>query len=64
LILKWHQKKLRTEKVEINKETIRTYHEQDNRVKDHLSGFTQPYTEVFNDISQMIDARHKKLLEE
>ena len=64
MIKKWHQDKLRSEKVEISKETIRTYHEQDNRVKDHISGFTQPYTEVFNDISKMVEARHKKLQEE
>ena len=42
-------------------ETIRTYHGPDNRVKDHLSGFQQPYSVVMNDISQMIVARARAM---
>ena len=62
LILKYHRDK-ELHKNEISNTTIRTYHEQDNRVKDHISGHTQPYTEVFNDISEMVDARRKRLYE-
>lgn len=46
---------------EINKQTIRTYNAPDNRVKDHLSGFTQPYTSVMNDIGPMVEARQKAM---
>jgi protein subunit release factor A len=38
-------------------ETIRTYHAADNRVKDHASGFQQPYGQVLDDPTDMIDAR-------
>lgn len=40
-----------------NSEIIRTYHEVDNRVKDHASGFKQSYTDTMRDISKMIQAR-------
>jgi protein subunit release factor A len=36
---------------------VRTYHGADNRVKDHLSGLEQPYIEVLNDPTEMIEAR-------
>jgi len=42
-----------------NNETIRTYHEPDNRVVDHLSRLQQPYEIVVGnrDLSRMIEAR-------
>lgn len=40
--------------------TIRTYHEADNRVTDHLSGFQMPYKSVMDKgIDKMIDARRE-----
>lgn len=40
-------------------DTVRTYHEPDNRVVDHLSGEQQPYAIVVGkrDLSRMIEAR-------
>ena len=40
-------------------ERIRTYHEPDNRVTDHASGFTDTYTNVVvkGDIDPMVQAR-------
>jgi protein subunit release factor A len=40
-------------------ERIRTYHEPDNRIVDHASGFTDSWTNVVvkNDIEPMILAR-------
>lgn len=42
-----------------NPETIRTYHEPDNRVVDKASGLQQPYDVVVDgrDLSRMIEAR-------
>jgi peptide chain release factor 1 len=42
-----------------NSETIRTYHEPDNRVVDYASRFQQPYDVVVGgrDLSRMIEAR-------
>lgn len=42
-------------------ETIRTYHQPDNRVKDHASGLMLTYKEVVTDgdLSEMIEARMK-----
>lgn len=47
----------------ISTETIRTYHEPDNRVKDHASGFQQTYDEVVDagDLTKMVDARKEAL---
>lgn len=47
----------------ISNEVIRTYHEPDNRVKDHESGFMQSWREVVekNDIGPMIEARKRAL---
>jgi peptide chain release factor 1 len=44
-------------------ETIRTYHEPDNRVKDHTSGHTESYERVVGkpDLSGMIAARSRAL---
>ena len=43
----------------VSTEVIRTYHEPDNRVKDHLTGFQQPYSIVVegNHLHDMIQAR-------
>lgn len=43
----------------ISEETIRTYHEPRNTVKDHASGFTQEYKTVVKDgnIADMVEAR-------
>lgn len=43
-----------------NSETIRTYHEPDNRVVDKASGVQRPYTAVVGDkdLSEMIAARN------
>lgn len=40
-------------------ETIRTYHEPDNRVKDYASGLVLPYKQTVGrgDLSRLIDAR-------
>lgn len=42
-------------------ERIRTYHEPDNRVTDHASGFTDTYQNVIikGDIDSMVEARAK-----
>jgi peptide chain release factor 1 len=45
----------------ISNECIRTYHEPDNRVKDHKSGFTSSYSQIMADIGPMIEARHQAL---
>jgi protein subunit release factor A len=47
-------------------ETIRTYHQPDNRVKDHASGLMLTYKEVVTDgdMSEMIEARMKSRQEE
>lgn len=49
-----------------NEEVIRTYHEPDNRVKDHASNFVQTYSEVVGDgiIEEMILARMKAKISE
>ncbi len=48
---------------EISNETIRTYHEPRNIVKDHASGFTQPYKYVVKDgnIADMLEARRREM---
>jgi len=48
----------------VNTTVIRTYHGPDNRVKDAVSGFQQPYTFVVegNHIGPMIAARAKAML--
>lgn len=48
-----------------NPETIRTYHEPDNRVVDHESGVRRTYTEVVDksDISDMAEARRMALMQ-
>ena len=46
------------------KETIRTYHGADNRVKDNASGLVRSYTEIVEklNLAPMIEARHRALL--
>ena len=53
------------ERGERSNETIRTYHEPRNTVKDHASGFSQEYKYVVDDgeIADMIDARRRALME-
>jgi len=48
-----------------NTEKIRTYHAVRDVVKDHASGFTQPYSVVVEKphINDMVDARRKALLQ-
>jgi protein subunit release factor A len=47
------------------KETIRTYHEPDNRVKDHASGLVRTYKEVVvdGDIEDMVEARKNAVVD-
>ena len=47
-------------------ETIRTYHEPRNVVKDHASGFQQEYKYVVEDgeIAEMLESRKRELLKE
>lgn len=40
-------------------ETVRTYHEKDNRVVDHVSGLQQSYDEVMHDMTKMINTRNE-----
>jgi protein subunit release factor A len=63
LILNWHRAQEFKERVRVN-ETIRTYHEVENRVKDHLSGEMTSFDEVEDDLSEMIYARRKAILDE
>jgi protein subunit release factor A len=48
-----------TERFQAGSERIRTYHECDNRVVDHASGYTDTYQNVVekNNIDKMITAR-------
>lgn len=60
LVVAWALAKEQSgKKYNISKETVRTYHEPDNRVKDHKSGFVQPYKDVVKagNIEKMVDAR-------
>jgi protein subunit release factor A len=54
----YHRKKIQEENLkERVTKTIRTYHEVDNRVKNHRNGFTQSYDDVMNDLSDMIEVQ-------
>lgn len=48
-----------TERYLAGNERIRTYHECDNRVTDHASGYTDTYTNVMvkGDLAGVVDAR-------
>lgn len=50
-----------TERFQAGHERIRTYHESDNRVVDHASGFTDTYQNVIGKtfIDEMVDSRAK-----
>lgn len=50
-----------TERYRATTERVRTYHQPDNRVIDHASGFIQTYREVVENgrIDDMIEARRK-----
>ncbi len=62
-IVAWHQSQ--QPKPVLATETIRTYHEPDNRVKDHVSGLQLPYRVVVDGLhlGPMIEARAKTMLE-
>lgn len=49
----------------VDGERVRTYHEPDNRVTDHASGFRQTYSEVVGkgDLAAMIEARCRFMIE-
>ena len=53
------------ERGERSNETIRTYHEPRNVVKDHASGFQQEYRYVVVDgeIGDMLEARRRELMD-
>lgn len=59
-IKQWHRKQL-AQRPERGTETVRTYHEPDNRVKDHASGMQRSWTEVVDKrfLDEMIDARRQ-----
>ena len=61
-----HFKLSESERGERNNETIRTYHEPRNTVKDHASGFEQQYKDVVEDgeIAEMLEARKRELMNE
>lgn len=61
-ILNWHKAEEFKERVRTI-ETIRTYHEVENRVKDHLSGHQSTWDEVTADITEMIDARRQAIID-
>lgn len=50
-----------TERFRASNERVRTYHEPDNRVTDHASGFVDTYTNVVvkGNMEEVIDARSK-----
>lgn len=62
--LYWKEKVKQNNVKEINDEIVRTYHEQDNRVKDHSSGYVESYTEVDKNITNMINSRRKKMIDD
>lgn len=62
LILNWHRA-LEFKAQVRTIETIRTYHEVENRVKDHLSGQMTTWDEATDDLSEMIDARRQAMRE-
>lgn len=51
---------------ERSEETVRTYHEPRNVVKDHVSGHIQEYKDVVldGDIEEMLEARKRELMSE
>lgn len=53
LVLQWHRQQDAVVK-ERNTSVVRTYNAADNRVVNHSTGFKQPYSEVMNDISDMV----------
>lgn len=62
LVVKWVLDKQKVHYDPVH-DTIRTYHNVDNRVKDHESGFQQSYSEVEKDIGPMIRARKQSKIE-
>lgn len=59
-LLSWVQDQLRGDSVPESArsdEIIRTYHEADNRVKDHASGLTMAWTELDKKFGDLVEAR-------
>lgn len=63
LVLAWHR---RTAYVAPEKptDTVRTYHEPENRVKDHTSGEKYTWDEAMKNFGQLIEDRHKFMTSE
>lgn len=61
MVVDYYIKKEERERIGTD-EIIRTYHQPDNRVKDHASGFIQSYDEVVGkkNLEDMISARLEK----
>ena len=53
---------LEKKEMEISTEVIRTYHEPDNRVKDHASGERMSFVAAMDDITPLIEARRNAVL--
>lgn len=64
LVVEHYFPKRRKERAASGTEVIRTYHAVDNRVKDVESGLTQPYQEVLDDCSAMVEARKNSMIGE
>jgi protein subunit release factor A len=62
ILIKHYELEKTQKRSERNDETIRTYHEPRNVVKDHASGFTQEYKTVVKDgdIAAMLEARRRE----
>lgn len=66
LLIEHYNLREKTHEGERSEETIRTYHEPRNVVKDHASGFQQEYKYVVQDgeIGEMLEARKRELMKE
>jgi len=61
LVLEWHKRKAHKEK-SISTEVVRTYHEVDNRVTDHLTREQESYHTVLDDPTNMMAIRQEAIL--
>lgn len=66
LLIEHYDLRGKQERGERSDETIRTYHEPRNVVKDHASGYQQEYRYVVEDgeIADMLEARKRELMNE
>jgi peptide chain release factor 1 len=64
ILIKHYELEKTQKRGERNDETIRTYHEPRNVVKDHASGFQEEYKTVVKDgeIAAMLEARKRELM--